>query len=136
MKTRKIVMSSVVLWFLLSIIPLSCSTQKKVDGPPPWAPAHGYRAQVRHIYFPEYNIYFDLKRNVYMFMSGDNWVVGVNLPPHLAKENLKRAAKIELELNIDDPYRFNADHKGKYKVQVKATPEKKKPNKEKKIKYN
>jgi len=36
---------------------------KKEQDPPPWAPVHGYRAkqEVRYIYFPEQNIYYDQK---------------------------------------------------------------------------
>ena len=37
-----------ILVFML-VMPADVFSQ----GPPPWAPAHGYRAKTRHIYFPD-----------------------------------------------------------------------------------
>lgn len=34
------------------------------QGPPPWAPAHGYRAKTRHIYFPDHNVYLICKQEL------------------------------------------------------------------------
>jgi len=83
------------------------STQK---GPPAWAPAHGYRAKTRHIYFPDHNFYFDLQKNQYIYLKGDKWQVDVKLPRLYAGIELKVASKVELELNTDSPQKFNLDH--------------------------
>lgn len=89
-------------------------------GPPPWAPAYGYRAKTRHIYFPDYNFYFDLHKNVYIYLSGDKWQVSVNLPSIYAEINLRNAFTVELEIETDTPQIYNAEHIAKYKVKDKA----------------
>ena len=58
------------------------------QGPPPWAPAHGYRAKTRHIYFPEQNMYYDLQKGVYIYYDNGNWQVNVNLPTVFGSVNL------------------------------------------------
>ncbi|MEN8228311.1 MAG: hypothetical protein ABFS38_09175 [Bacteroidota bacterium] len=87
----------------------------KPKGPPPWAPAHGYRAKTRHVYFPDQNFYFDVQKNVYIYLSGNNWQVGVNLPSLYAGIDLKGAVKVELELDMDSPQKYNTEHIVKYK---------------------
>lgn len=101
-------------------------------GPPNWAPAHGYRAKTRHIYFPDNNFYFDIQKNVYIYLSGDQWQVSVQLPSLLASINLKGAAQVELELYTDTPQKYNTEHKFKHKARTKIGPGKGKTKKGKK----
>lgn len=113
------------LLFLLVItftLPLDTLAQAggKKNGPPPWAPAHGYRAKTRHVYFAEHNFYFDVKNGVYIYASGDKWQVGVKLPSIFARVDLNKAVKVELELNTDSPQKYNAEHKTKYKSKTKS----------------
>jgi len=49
-------------------------------GPPPWAPAHGYRAKYRYHYYPSSYVYYDLGRKLYFYYDGGNWQVSVSLP--------------------------------------------------------
>lgn len=91
------------------------SRQVKTHGPPSWAPAHGYRAKTRHIYFPNHNFYFDLQRNVYIYMSGRTWRVSTSLPSILVGIDLRRSPKVELELTTDRPQAYNARHKKSYR---------------------
>jgi hypothetical protein len=102
-------------------------------GPPPWAPAHGYRAKTRHIYFPEYNFYFDLERRVYIHLQAGRWTISVDLPTRLGNLNLRNASKFELELDIDNPQIYNADHqlryRPKYAVAYAEPPAKSHPHK-------
>jgi hypothetical protein len=48
--------------------------------PPPWAPAHGYRAKHRYHYYPSAQVYFDTGRNLYFHYSGGEWRVSAQLP--------------------------------------------------------
>lgn len=116
MKTKKL--------FLLLAAILSLSFVLSPDifsqGPPPWAPAHGYRAKTRHIYFPDYNFYFDLRRNVYIYQSGNTWLVSVNLPSPFASVNLRTVHQVEMSLNTDSPQKYNAKHQKKYKVKSQS----------------
>ena len=53
----------------LSAINIYSQPHGKRQGPPPWAPAHGFRANTRYVYFPEYNIYYDLKLGIYIYTT-------------------------------------------------------------------
>jgi hypothetical protein len=90
---------------------------KKKGGPPPHAPAHGYRAKHQYRYYPNCNVYHDPSRNMYFYMKGDGWVVGASLPTNF-QSNL--GASVSLDMDTDKPYEKNAEHlkqypKGKYK---------------------
>ncbi|MEN8250215.1 MAG: hypothetical protein ABFS32_14880 [Bacteroidota bacterium] len=109
----KITLTGIIIIMTLAfIMPLDLSGQGKgtKKGPPSWAPAHGYRAKTRHIYFPDHNFYFDLQKNHYIYLKGDKWQVDVKLPLLYAGIDLKVASKVELELNTDSPQKFNLDH--------------------------
>lgn len=94
----------------------------KSGGPPPWAPAHGYRAkQARHYYYyPDAGVYFDVGTKTYFYMNGGTWQVAVSLPPTVV---LDSTAYVSLELDTDTPYLYYDEHQHKYKG--------KKPKKEK-----
>jgi len=49
-------------------------------GPPPHAPAHGYRAKHTYYYYPSAYVYFDISRKVYFYLEGDKWRMSVSLP--------------------------------------------------------
>ncbi len=83
-------------------------------GPPPWAPAHGYRAKTRYVYFKDYNVYYDHDRGVYISLGGNNWQITAKLPSILSGVDLKAAVKVDLDFSGDDPQRNNQDHKRKF----------------------
>lgn len=56
-------------------------------GPPPWAPAHGYRAK-QHAYFPDYYTFYDANRNGYVFWQDNGWTFSPNIPSFLNGVNL------------------------------------------------
>ncbi|MFN3403476.1 MAG: hypothetical protein ACK40G_05220 [Cytophagaceae bacterium] len=106
----KIIRTLIVLLFILNLAYTESFSQ---NGPPPWAPAHGYRAKTRHIYFPDHNFYFDLHKNIFLHLVNGVWTSVPQVPiPGL---NLKSLTQIELDFDGNDPFRFNDDHKIKYK---------------------
>ena len=119
-KKNKLTAFLMLLTLILALPLISPAQAKKQGGPPPWAPAHGYRAKTRHVYFPEHNFYYDVQKGVYIYLNGRNWQVGVNLPFAFADVNLRRAAKVELDLQLDTPQRYNAEHITKYKDKGKS----------------
>ncbi|MCK5401097.1 MAG: hypothetical protein KAJ28_05635 [Flavobacteriaceae bacterium] len=127
MKTRTTLTKLAILLALIFFLPLDILGQEKEkEGPPSWAPAHGYRAKTRHIYFPDHNFYFDIQKGVYIYISGNNWQVGVKLPSLFAGIDLKGAVRVELELATDSPQKHNVDHMVKYKAKGKGIQVKKK----------
>lgn len=104
------------LYFVLSlalffIIPQDIFSQ----GPPPWAPAHGYRAKTKHIYFPDHNFYYDIERKNYLYLENGKWSVSVSLPSIFGKVNLGTSTQVQLEIGGHTPYQYNATHIVKYK---------------------
>ena len=85
------------------------------SGPPPWAPAHGYRAQTQHVYFPSLNIYFDVHRNVYYFLSGNKWIASPRVPIGIPLSLLRLAPKVQLRDVTPAPYLFNNQHRVDFK---------------------
>ena len=83
---------------------------KKEPGPPPWAPAHGYRAKTRYVYFKDHDVYYDNDKGVYISMSGKNWKVEAKLPDVLKNVDLKLATKIDLEFDGDKPQSEHKKH--------------------------
>src|SRR5210317_699540 len=59
---------------------------KHHNGPPDHAPAHGYRAKYQYRYYPRCSVYRDAAREVYFYLKGENWEVGLSLPSHLIND--------------------------------------------------
>ena len=80
-------------------------------GPPPHAPAHGYRAKHMYYYYPEAYVYFDISRQVYFFLEGDRWRMTVSLPHSLYA---RLGDYVAIEMHSDKPYTHFHSHKKKY----------------------
>jgi hypothetical protein len=97
----------------------------KKGGPPPHAPAHGYRAKHQYRYFPSRSVYYDTGRRLYFYLKGDNWEVGASLPSSL---RVGLGDSVSIELDTDKPYNHHQEHVKKY------PPKKSNNNKRKKSK--
>jgi hypothetical protein len=84
------------------------------EGPPPWAPAHGYREkhQYNHhyYYYPQVRIYYNLDRKVYYYYYEGQWRIASSLP-----HNVKiRGDYVELGMDTDKPFRYHREVEKKY----------------------
>lgn len=114
-KTKSLKIFVIVLLLSLFIIPDATFAQ----GPPPWAPARGYRAKTRHIYFPQQNFYYDIQTHHYFYLNNGNWTVSVAIPAPFININLGNVAQIQLDYYGAYPYYYNANHCTRYrKVKV------------------
>lgn len=82
----------------------------KKNGPPQHAPAHGYRAKHMYRYYPEEAVYHDTDRGVYFYIDGGNWTMSVSLPGTIRLGT----RYVSLEIDGDEPYLENDEHKKKY----------------------
>lgn len=105
-----------LLGVLILVFMLVVPTDVFSQGPPPWAPAHGYRAKTRHIYFPDQNMYYDIQKGVYIYFNNGKWSVSTKVPSVFVSINLGRSTQVELDFYGDRPQRYNYSHKTKYKV--------------------
>jgi hypothetical protein len=80
-------------------------------GPPPWAPAHGYRAKHHYHYYPESYVYFDVGRRVYFYYYGNGWQVSVLLP---AQFYIDANIYVTLDMDTDEPYRYHPEVAKRY----------------------
>lgn len=90
-------------------------TLDALASPPPWAPAHGYRAKTRYVYFPQQNFYFDLKTNNYIYLNGSSWLFSVSVPTIFGSINLATTRQVELDYYSEKPYVYNKKHVVVYK---------------------
>ena len=84
---------------------------KTKGGPPPHAPAHGYRAKHTYRYYPGAHVYFDIHKKAYFYLEGGNWRVSVSLPQEL---RVQLGDHVTIEMDSDKPYTKYKEHKEKY----------------------
>jgi hypothetical protein len=84
----------------------------KNGGPPPHAPAYGYRAKHQYRYYPSNSVYYDTGRGLYFYLKGDNWEFGASLPSNF---RVGLGDSVSIELDTDKPYLYHAEHVNKYK---------------------
>lgn len=82
------------------------SPEPHEPGPPPWAPAHGYRAKYRYYYYPASYVYFDVERRLYFYFYTGQWQVSLSLPSDI---HINVSDHVILDMDTDKPYRFHPD---------------------------
>ena len=84
--------------------PPKVSQDRHEEGPPPWAPAHGYRAKHRYRYYPHHRVYYERERGVYFYYRDGQWRVSVNLPSSI---RIDVNDYVTLEMDSDRPYEYD-----------------------------
>ena len=72
-------------------------------GPPPWAPAHGHRAKYTYRYYPSFQLYHDLGRNLYFYYNAGQWKAYYHPPVRLT------GYSVDLIMATDLPYHYHSD---------------------------
>jgi hypothetical protein len=100
-------------------------------GPPPWAPAHGFRRKHSYYYYPGADVYFRPEDRVWFYLEGRNWRFGASLPTTI-RVDFDRAVSLSME--TDQPHQFHNEVRGYYpadyfvtKVKVKEKHDKPDP---------
>lgn len=92
--------------------PSSPPAQSARHGPPPWAPAHGYRRKFTYAHYPSCNVYFDRERKLWFWIEGRDWKIGVELPSRI---RIDESEGVTIELDTDTPYASGSSSKGRGK---------------------
>jgi len=80
-------------------------------GPPPWAPAHGWRQKHEaYHYYPVIQVYYYPAARKYYWLEAGQWKIGVRLPSHYVIEE-HRALVVELD---DEPHKHHHKIKAQY----------------------
>ena len=109
MKTKLFTIALSVFFALSLSMPTEVSARNN-HRVPVWAPAHGYRAQTRHVYFPKYNMYYDIQRGVYISVNNGRWSASLDLPIRFGNINFRSARYVELNVNSRAPQCYNDDN--------------------------
>ena len=83
----------------------------KKKGPPDHAPAHGYRAKHYYRYYPSSSVYYDIDRELFFYLKGDNWEVSASLPGSI---RVSLVDYVNIEMESDRPYLYHGEHVKKY----------------------
>lgn len=80
-------------------------------GPPPWAPAHGWRRKHEtYYYYPASQVYYYPSIRKYYWLDHGNWRFGARLPRHYVIEEHR---KVVLDLDYE-PHKHHAKIKNMY----------------------
>jgi surface antigen len=79
------------------------------SGPPPWAPAHGYRAKYTYSYYPAHQVYYDSHRNLYFYFSGKQWRTSSSY-----SSRSKLGSAVFITMRTDRPYHYHSDVRRHY----------------------
>ena len=114
-------LANIFICLILISFPAACDVKsfgihveegpEKKGGPPPHAPAHGYRAKHSYHYYPSAYVYFDTSREVYFYIKGGAWKMSVSLPESL---RVKLGDHVTIEMETDEPYTKFKEHKKKH----------------------
>ncbi len=74
----------------------------------PWMKRHHPHMKTRYVYFRDYNVYYDYHRNVYMTLSGRNWVFTAELPLAMHRVEPHRIVYVDVDYFGDDLYAYHS----------------------------
>jgi hypothetical protein len=102
-----------VEWGSIEPTPYPQARDAKKKGPPPHAPAHGYRAKHAYRYYPSREVYYDTGRRIYFYIEGQAWKSGASLPNPL---QVGLGDYRTVEIDSDTPYEYHekTKHGGKH----------------------
>lgn len=75
--------------------------------PPPWAPAHGWRAHHQYVYYPSAEVYYAPATRMWFWLGGNGWQAGISLPAAL--QGYVQIGGVNISLDVDRPYLRNAE---------------------------
>ncbi|MBA3827358.1 MAG: hypothetical protein H0X33_00325 [Taibaiella sp.] len=76
-------------------------SQKTVKHLPTWASTYNYKGE-EHLYFEDYNAFYDPKRGGYVFQENGKWSFTPTVPPYMSNADLNKThVKILKGLSLD-----------------------------------
>lgn len=80
-------------------------------GPPPWAPAHGWRRQHEtYYYYPVIQVYYYPAGRKYYWLENGQWRIDVRLPSRYVIEE-HRSVVVDLD---DEPHKYHDEIRAQY----------------------
>jgi hypothetical protein len=82
-----------------------------IGNQPSWGPS-GYN-HADFYYIPSINVYYDVMRGQYVYMNGNRWIYGAQLPPRYRSFDLYRSYKVVI--NRPNPFMQNRNDIAMYR---------------------
>ena len=121
MKTVRLLFGMVVV-FLMTFAPTNAEAHRGNGGNhghyaynPYWVPGYVVRANMRHVYFPEYEMYFDRWNGTYIYLNHGRWQVSVQIPFELRRVNFGHAYMVGVGIDTARPYVYRTQHRYNYR---------------------
>lgn len=80
-------------------------------GPPPWAPAHGFRRNRDYYYYPGADVYFRPSDRTWFHLEGGDWRIGAALPTGI---RVNFAESVSLTMETERPFEYHAQVRERY----------------------
>lgn len=74
-------------------------------GPPPWAPAHGFRRNRQYYFYPGADVYYRPADRIWFYLEGRDWRIGASLPTSVRVDFTR---SVPLEMETARPFEFHA----------------------------
>ena len=91
--------------FVLALTSAALAAPTAYADPPPWAPAHGWRAKHRYVYYPSAEVYYAPDTRMWFWLGGNGWQAGISLP--VALQGYVQVGGVSIDLDVDRPYLRN-----------------------------
>ncbi len=116
MKPQHYLTGLLIILALTLTIPSDAKAQYGPHHQPEWVAVHSCDVDTRYVYFPDHNIYYDMHRASYIYLSGPNWVFSTVLPQRFIHIDFGLAPIVELDILVDRPYIYNHHHINWYRT--------------------
>ena len=87
-------------------------------GPPPWEPSHGSELARTYRYYPDAEVYYDPRRELWFWHDGDGQRVGTKLPDEITPDGDEA---VTLEMGTETPYRHHDAVRDRYPGTAEAS---------------
>lgn len=113
MKTLKLVVIGILLFFAGSSVQAQISVRLNLGTPPMWGPS-GY-TDVRYYYLPDVEAYYDVPSSMFIYYNGYSWVHRSSLPSRYRNYDLYSGYKVPMsDYRGNKPYSNFRQHKMQY----------------------
>ena len=81
---------------------------------PAWAPDYDYADQVTYYYLPDLEVYYDVRRQEYVYYDAGAWIYSPYPPPMYSTYDMNNAYVVVLDYRVREPWRQHQGYVSTY----------------------
>jgi hypothetical protein len=85
--------------------------QKAKTEQPSWMKSKNYGSDVKNVYFPDQDMYYNVKKEVYIYKADGKWKESKSVPSKYSKVDFAKAKQTKLTKDTTKPQKENSTHK-------------------------